>query len=62
VSGDGLMSSLHALVGNIELYMYCLFMYPERNQGQPPQPFTIDDLFDEQFTVRHLDVTWLAGK
>jgi len=37
-------------------------MRPERNHAKPLQPFTMDDLFDEQFHVRHPDIMWLVGK
>jgi len=40
----------------------CLSMRPVRNHAQPLQPFTIDDLLDERFQVRHPDVMWLDGK
>jgi len=36
-------------------------MRPERSQKEPPQPFTMNDLFDQRFKVRHTDATWLAG-
>jgi len=38
-----------------------LLMYPVKSDDQSRQPFTMNDLFDEQFQARSPDVTWLSG-